>query len=70
MSLTWIDVIDTTIKMGLGATIAALAGAITLIINNKNEESKENRNTLANLLSEKKSKYVEFSTISQVLAQR
>ena len=69
MELTWIDVADTAIKIGLGSLITAVSGYLVLIKNRSFEEDKELRNSFYRLQEEKKSKYVEFLSQSQSLVQ-
>ncbi len=69
MDLTWINVVDTAVKIGLGATISALSGYIVLIKSQRHEIHKEQRKFFYNLQEEKKSKYVEFLFLSQKLTQ-
>ena len=69
MSLTSIDVLDTAIKIGLGAFISAVSGYLVLIKTQKHEESKEEKKQFYKLQDEKKLKYVEFLSQSQGLIQ-
>ncbi|MGY1447447.1 hypothetical protein ACW582_09690 [Pseudomonas chlororaphis] len=69
MDLTWINVVDTAVKIGLGAAITALTAYLTLIKNQSHEENKEARTNSYKLQEEKKSKYVEFLVQSQELIQ-
>ena len=69
MEITWIDVADTAVKIGLGALISAISGYIVLKIKLSHEEKKERRNYYYNLQEEKKVKYVEFLSQSQGLVQ-
>ncbi len=41
MDLTWISVIDTAVKIGFGALIAAASGYLVLVRTQSHEESKE-----------------------------
>jgi hypothetical protein len=70
MDLTWINVADTAVKIGLGAVISAAAGYFVLIKSQSHEDQKEARAQFYKLQDEKKSKYVELSVQSQALIQR
>ncbi|WP_346338311.1 hypothetical protein [Vibrio parahaemolyticus] len=70
MALTWIDVADTAIKIGLGSLITALSG---LVILKKNQSHELNKNRLymeVERATERKEKYVEFLAQSQALVQK
>lgn len=69
MDLTWINVADTAVKIGLGALISALATYLALIKNQLHEEQKEARAQFYKLQEEKKCKYVELLVQSQELIQ-
>ncbi len=69
MDLTWINVVDTAVKIGLGALISALAAYFALIKNQSHEDQKEARAQFYKLQEEKKSKYVELLVQSQELIQ-
>ncbi|MDR5898854.1 hypothetical protein QC823_07615 [Halomonas vilamensis] len=69
MDLTWISVIDTAVKIGLGAAISGLTGYLVLIKKQSHEDQKEERANFYKLQEEKKSKYVEFLSLSQALIQ-
>tara|TARA_R110000823_G_scaffold152048_1_gene283013 strand:+ start:1441 stop:1917 length:477 start_codon:yes stop_codon:yes gene_type:complete len=69
MDLTWINVVDTAVKIGLGALISALAAYIALIKSQSHEDQKEARAQFYKLQEEKKSKYVELLVQSQELIQ-
>lgn len=69
MDLTWINVVDTAVKIGLGALISALAAYLALIKSQSHEDQKETRAHFYKLQEEKKSKYVELLVQSQELIQ-
>lgn len=69
MDLTWINVVDTAVKIGLGALISALAAYIALTKNQSYEDKKEARANFYKLQEEKKLKYVELLVQSQELIQ-
>lgn len=69
MSQSWIEIIDTALKIGLGSLIAAISGYLVL----KKTQDHENRIGLRSHFyqqkEEKKSKYVDFLSQSQGLVQ-
>ena len=69
MDLTWINVADTAVKIGLGALISALAAYLALIKSQSHDDQKEARAHFYKLQEEKKSKYVELLVQSQELIQ-
>ena len=69
MDSTWIEVVDTAIKIGLGAIVAGMSGYLALIKSQSHEVEKEHRVRYFDLQEEKKKKYVEFLTQSQILIQ-
>lgn len=69
MDLSWVNVADTAVKIGLGALIYSFAGYIALIRNQSHEKETENREHFYKLQEEKKSKYVELLVQSQELIQ-
>lgn len=69
MDLTWVHVADTAVKIGLGASISALAAYFALIKNQSHENSREARTYFYKLQEEKRSKYVKLLTQSQELIQ-
>lgn len=69
MDLTWIGVVDTTVKIGLGAAISAVFGYFVLVKKQEHENDQEQRRFFYSLQEEKKSKYVEFLSLSQKLIQ-
>ena len=70
MSSSLIDVLDTSVKIGLGAIIAAVTSITTLYLNRKYEKEKDFSLRQQKLNDEKKIKYVEFCTLSQALLQK
>ncbi|UQG58570.1 hypothetical protein MIH18_12425 [Marinobacter sp. M3C] len=69
MDLTWINVVDTAVKIGLGALISAIAAYIALIKSQSYEDKKEARAHFYKRQEEKKIKYVELLAQSQELIQ-
>ncbi|OJA05763.1 hypothetical protein [Halomonas sp. QHL1] len=69
MDLTLVSVLDTAVKIGLGALISAVSGYFVLVKTQSHEESKDAKNRFYSLQEEKKSKYVEFLARSQELIQ-
>lgn len=69
MDLTWVNVADTAVKIGLGALISALAAYFALARSQSHENQKEYREHFYKLQEEKKSKYVELLVQSQELIQ-
>tara|TARA_R110000744_G_scaffold54648_2_gene115923 strand:+ start:1298 stop:1771 length:474 start_codon:yes stop_codon:yes gene_type:complete len=69
MDYAWVEVADTAIKIGLGAVVAGMSGYVALIKNQSHELEKEHRLRYFDLQEEKKTKYVEFLTQSQMLIQ-
>lgn len=69
MDLTWINVVDTAVKIGLGALISAIAAYMALIKSQSYEDKKEARAHFYKLQEEKKLKYVELLSQSQELIQ-
>ncbi|MBW3196092.1 hypothetical protein [Marinobacter nauticus] len=69
MDLTWIGVVDTTVKISLGAAISAVFGYFVLVKKQEHENDQEQRRFFYSLQEEKKSKYVEFLSLSQKLIQ-
>jgi hypothetical protein len=69
MDLTWINVVDTAVKIGLGAFISAVSGYLILTKTQAHEGQKEEKLRYYQLQEEKKLKYVEFLSQSQELIQ-
>jgi len=69
MDLTWINVVDSAVKIGLGAIISAASGYVIFVKTKSYEEEKEAKARFYLLQDEKKSKYVEFLSQSQELIQ-
>ena len=69
MDLTWISVVDTAIKIGFGAIISAMSGYLVLIRTQNYQNHQEQLKYFYVLQEEKKSKYVEFLSLSQELVQ-
>ena len=69
MDCAWIGVVDTAIKIGLGAVVAGISGYVALIKSQSHELEKERRARYFDMQEEKKKKYVEFLAQSQILIQ-
>ncbi|WP_082546039.1 hypothetical protein [Rhodanobacter sp. Root627] len=69
MDSSWISVVDTAVKIGLGAMISAVSGYLVLKKKQSHDEQKEAREQFYKLQEEKKSKYVELLVQSQDLIQ-
>ncbi|KIO36038.1 hypothetical protein [Shewanella sp. cp20] len=65
--LTYLDVIDTAIKIGLGAFISAISGYVVLCKTNSHAVDKEKRERFYAINEEKKAMYVEFLSQSHQL---
>lgn len=68
--MTLIDVIDSAVKIGLGATIGAISSFYTLKRTQLFEEHKRKAEFFSKLLDERKSAYIEFSSLSHRLIQK
>ncbi|WP_018277373.1 hypothetical protein WKI13_11565 [Teredinibacter turnerae] len=69
MDLTWISVVDSAVKIGLGAFISAVSGYLIFVKTKSYERKKESIARFYLLQDEKKLKYVEFLAQSQELIQ-
>jgi len=69
MDSAWVGVVDTAIKIGLGAVVAGISGYVALIKSQSHELEKERRARYFDMQEEKKKKYVEFLAQSQILIQ-
>jgi len=69
MDLSWVNVADTAIKIGLGSLIASVSGYLILSKNQSYEEQKEKRAQFFKQQEEKKIRYIEFLSQSQGLVQ-
>ena len=70
MIMTWIEVIDSAVKIGLGAIISAVAGFLMLFRNQKHELTKDEALHQRQVAASKKSLYVDFLATSHVLVQK
>jgi len=68
--MTWIEVLDSAVKIGLGAIISAAAGFLMLFRNQKHELTKDEALHQRQVAAGKKSLYVDFLTTSHVLVQK
>lgn len=69
MDLTWINVVDSAVKIGLGTIISAVSGYVIFVKTKSYEEEKETKARFYLFQDEMKSKYVEFLSQSQELIQ-
>jgi len=67
--MNWISVVDTAVKIGLGALISAIATLLTLRQTQSFEKEKEARKRHELIQTEKRKIYVEFAAASQALVQ-
>lgn len=67
--MTWVDVVDTAVKVGLGALISAISGFLVLARSQAHENDKEAKVYFYKAQEEKKLKYVEFLAQSLELIQ-
>jgi hypothetical protein len=65
--LTYLEVLDTAIKIGFGALISAVSGYAVLCKTNSHAVDKEKRERFYAVLEEKKGRYVEFLAQSHQL---
>jgi hypothetical protein len=65
--LDWVNVADTSIKIGLGALISAISGYLVLRKTHEHEEQKEIRANFYKRQEDKKLKYIEFSSTAYSL---
>jgi hypothetical protein len=68
--LTLIDVIDSAVKIGLGAVIGSVSSYFTLKKTQSFEVDKRKEDSFNKLLDERKSAYIEFSSLSHTLIQK
>jgi hypothetical protein len=69
MILSWIDVADTAIKIGLGSLIMAFSGYFVLRKTHEYENNKEKKQHFYKCQEERKIKYIDFLSQSQALVQ-
>ncbi|WP_231604179.1 peptidase M14 [Leclercia sp. J807] len=70
MALTWIDVTDNAVKIGLGSLIALASSWLTLKLSQNHENKKLVLAQINKDIEEKTKKYVDFLTTSQSLMQK
>ena len=58
--MTWIDVLDTTVKIGLGAVIAAVSGAWTQKVQHSHDYNKRCEEQYYRRQEQRKAQYLEF----------
>nr|WP_147247299.1 hypothetical protein [Brenneria salicis]NMN92921.1 hypothetical protein [Brenneria salicis ATCC 15712 = DSM 30166]RBP60959.1 hypothetical protein DES54_12811 [Brenneria salicis ATCC 15712 = DSM 30166] len=68
--MTWIDVFDSAVKIGLGALITATSTYLILRKTHRHEFDKEVHMHQLKYFEEKKIKYIEFLSHSQMLVQK
>ena len=68
--MTWVDVADTAIKIGLGAVIAAVSSYITLRKTQTFEINKRKEEAFYKQIEERKIAYIEFSALSSTLIKK
>lgn len=68
--MTWIELLDTAIKIGLGASIAAISSYITLRETKKYEYNKRKEERFYKNQDERKMAYVQFSSKSHILLRK
>jgi len=68
--MTWIEIVDSAVKIGLGAIISAVAGFLMLFRNQKHEIIKDEALHRRQIAASKKALYVDFLTTSHVLVQK
>lgn len=68
--ITWIEVADSAVKIGFGALIGAVASIITLWLNHKHENRKDQKAQQRKLADRKKWLYIEFLSESHALLQK
>ncbi|MCC4833132.1 hypothetical protein LMH66_10870 [Shewanella sp. 10N.7] len=70
MSLNWVDVADTMVKIGFGSIITAVSGYAVLKRTQSHDVEKEVRNKFYNAQDVRKDKYVEFLAQTQTMVQK
>lgn len=70
MDAGWISIVDTIVKIGLGSFITAASGYRMILINQTHENNKEQRAKFYDQQNERKSIYVKFMTLAQLLTQK
>jgi hypothetical protein len=68
--LTLIDVVDSAVKIGLGAAIGAISSFYTLKRTQSFEVNKRKEESFNKLIDERKRTYIEFSSLSHTLIQK
>ncbi|WP_299664457.1 hypothetical protein [uncultured Psychromonas sp.] len=68
--MTLIDILDSAVKIGLGAVITAIASYVTLNKTQAFESTKRSEEYFYKKQDERKSIYVSFSILSQTLIQK
>ncbi|WP_298943200.1 hypothetical protein [uncultured Psychromonas sp.] len=70
MSVNWVDVADTAVKIGLGSLITAVSGYFVLSKTHTHDDKKEARHIFYKQQDERKAKFSEFLAQSQVIVQK
>lgn len=68
--MEWAAVVDSAVKIGLGAAIAAVSGFYTLRLTHRHETDKDTQLHHRQISERKRLLYVEFLTTSHVLVQK
>ena len=69
MDASWINVVDTAVKIGLGSLLTAISGYFALKLNHEHENKNKLESLFYNRQDERKIKYVDYMTIAQNLVQ-
>ncbi|BCU57720.1 peptidase M14 [Enterobacter kobei] len=70
MSVEWVDVADSAVKIGLGALITIVGGWITLKLTHRHEIRKEAVAQRLRDIEKKTDRYIDFLSSSQLLMQK
>ncbi|HEJ7964379.1 TPA: peptidase M14 [Serratia marcescens] len=70
MSVEWVDVADSAVKIGLGALITIVGGWITLKLTHRHEIKKEAVAQRLRDIEKKTDRYIDFLSSSQLLMQK
>ncbi|HEJ7277009.1 peptidase M14 [Serratia ureilytica] len=70
MSVEWVDVADSAVKIGLGALITIVGGWITLKLTHHHEIKKEAVAQRLREIEKKTDRYIDFLSSSQLLMQK
>lgn len=70
MSVNWIDVADTTVKIGLGSLITTVSSYFVLSKTHSHDDKKEARKIFYKQQNERKAKFSEFLAQYQGIVQK